>query len=259
MNKNILATIFSTSIVSVALGVFYLTTPPIGTGGISYLRSQSIIDHIYASNPEVKNLVIDRSRDSDGILSAIYTSEGADIIFKTDANETASTEGNTVITSTIAPRENADKSYAVMSTMLFDAKKTPSLVITINGDKAFGISQSALKMNREQMNFGDCLSLTEHYSKDLELSVKLTLTCDLRLDQVVSALSMQDTTLTQEAALNQRFLEATGSMKKVLAKIAPTASPRDDFMTLGSTINVYYKADKGSLDSGINFVYKTVK
>jgi hypothetical protein len=265
MNKNILATTLSMGVVGIAFGVFWAATPPMKTGGISYLSAMKIESQVDAIK---QKLVIDRARDAEGSLSAKFIENESDhnnktqtpLLFKTDASGSKPADGETlVITSTIGTQATPDKSDAVMSTMLFKGKNKPSLVFTINGDLPLALAKSALTLSKDELGFNGCLTVANDSATQLERSVTLDVNCNLQLGYAVDFISFNNWRLLQLSKLTQSFILQTGAINNLTSVVSPKIADDGFMFRKGATINVYYKADPAAMDRGINFVYKPVE
>jgi hypothetical protein len=258
MNKNILATTVSLGVVAIAFGIFWAGTPPLKTGGLSYLSALKIERQLQSGSPAIDGLNINRSRDAEGILSATFESDKTPMVFKTDASSAKPADGETlVITSSLGVQDAPEKSNSVISTMLFKAKENPSLVFTIGGDEALGQAKKAVAMQGDALKYNSqCLDISKNTATPLERSVVISLKCDLKFDEAVNQLSFADKNLGELAKLTQGFLAQTGAVKN-LDPVVPLAST-DTPITFksGSTLSVFYRADSKAMDRGINFVYK---
>ena len=231
-----------------------LATPPLKTGGLSYfqkIKIQKAYEEAFSSEATVKEALTE-----DGTLQAEITSaDGTVLSYQTDALTRIEPGQNLMINATLT-KESSTEPYAAMNTMVFVAN-TPTLVLTLTGELPFTIAG-----NLEPKSFKDS-KLSEHFDLISETHDKgerqltLELHHAMSMDKFIQLIS-DDQVLGRLSNLNQSYLNESGKLKAILNQISNPidTSETRNVLASGSRMQVFFKSDAGTVDRGINIVYR---
>lgn len=246
--------IFSLAVLAGVAANFILDTPPIKTGGLSYIQ-KSHIQNAYeaAYKSEAK---IDPALTEDGILKAEFQSaDGKELSYQTDALHRREPGQNLMISAGLT-KDSSTEPYATLNTMVF-VTNTPTMVLTLTGELPFKIAGILEPKNFKDSKLGDHFNLISENHASGERQLTLELHHDMSMDRFIQLLS-DDEDLGRLTNLNQSYLKETGKLEiiqKEISSPAPASSDRDVLVS-GSQVQVFIKSDTGTVDRGINIVYR---
>lgn len=248
------AIICTVSLVALAVAAtnFFLATPPLKTGGISYFQKKHIQDD-YTKRFNTKLSINDAL--TQGLLEAdVTTGSGVKLKLTTDVMQPIE-EGKNVLLNATFKQDGSDAVYASMNTMVFNAKK-PAMVVTLTGDIPFKLADKLEKQSYAGSAMEGHTKLISEKHERGERHIKVTLEHDMSLAHLVYLIS-QDDDIERLATLKQSYLEQSHKMQSILQMLESSTNPENEHKILkeGSEVQVFFKVDKSTMDRGINIVY----